>query len=160
MKPIKFFLLLGLLLVNTVCWSQVSVSLNPSGISPSSYNVYTQTAGDRPSDLLTNYTSQNIKYNWPFFGENIFGTMYASITGLPAGFIMTVRVTGSSGWIGERGSSTGTITLSSTEQAVISGIWSAGNVSRGMTQNITIDINNFALLKAGNKSMIVTYSLY
>lgn len=161
MKPLKIFLLLGFLSFNVVCWSQVSVSLNPSSISPSSYNVYTQTAGDRPGDLLTNYTSQTIKYTWPFFGDGIFGNMYASITGLPAAFKMTVLVTGSSGFWDAYGVATANpVALSSTEQVIISNMWSASNRTRGLTQNITIDLNNFAALKAGNKIMTVTYTLY
>jgi len=160
MKPIKFFLLIGLSLVNMVCWSQ-SISLNPSGISPSSYNVYTQTAGDRPGDMVTKYTDQTVKYSWPFLGgDKIYSKIYASITGFPACYKMTVLATGSSGWFGEKGDSAGTITLSDTEQAIITDIWSAGGATRGLTQNITIDINNFNLLKAGNKSFIVTYSIY
>ena len=158
MKSGIIFALFGMLLVSTNCWSQLSIELSPSGISPSSYNVYTQVAGSKLTDPVVNYTSQVVKYTWPFLGNNIVGSIYATVTGLTPGLKMTVQATGSSGFWDAYGVSTGTKTLSTTPSELIYGIWSANNRTRGLTQNITIE--NFALLKAGNKTITVTYTIY
>lgn len=135
-----------------------SISLAPMSINPSVFNITVSTAGANPSlTLLNNYTTQKVKYSWPLFGDGIVGYVSVKAETLPPGIGMTVQATGSSGWLGLNGSSTGTVTVGSSYQSIISGIIMANNINRGMTQYITI--SDFSQLRPGSYAVIVSYQL-
>lgn len=151
----RFFLIQFGLLIFLGGISAQSITLNPPSISPNSYTITVSTAGGNPSNPLTNYTSQSVKYTWPFLGENLFGSISVMSTTLPSGISMTVLATGSSGFWNIYGTSSGTKTVTSAYQSIISGILSAGNVSRGLTQNMTI--SDFSQLRPGTYTVVINY---
>lgn len=158
MKNKKVTLFGILILMAVQAWGQTSISLSPSNISPSSYTLLTYTAGSSPTNPITNYTSQSVKYTWPFLGDNVFGALYVSSSTIPSGLTMTIQATGGSGWWDMYGTSTGTQTVTDSYQALISGIWSASNRTRGLTQNLFI--SNFSDLHPGDYSVNVSFMLY
>ncbi|MDP4276367.1 MAG: hypothetical protein Q8914_01920 [Bacteroidota bacterium] len=153
----KRYLMTAFLLALANCVFAQSIALSPATISPSVFSITATTAGANPSNPLTNYTSQSVKYTWPFLGNNLFGYIYVSSSSIPSGLSMTVQAGGSSGFWGANGTSSGEITVSSSSQMLISGIWSANNISRPLTQNIKI--SDFSQLHPGTYVVTVNYSL-
>jgi len=159
----KRYLILLVLSVATgrLCAQSSSISLTPAGISPSSYNMTVTTAGSSPTNpLVNNYTSQLVKYSWPFFGDNIYGTMYVSSSSIPLG--ITVTVIASSSTSGGSGFGKGTAdadvkTVNSSMQTLVTRIWQCSGVSRTLTQNIFI--GSFADLHPGTYPVTITYYL-
>jgi hypothetical protein len=153
----RFFLIMLSLVVFYACVFAQSITLNPASISPSSFNITVSTAGGNPTNPLTNYTSQSVRYSWPFLGDGLFGYIDVMSTTLPPGIGMTILATGSSGFWNFYGTATGTKTVSSDYQSIISGILSASNVSRGLTQNITI--SDFSQLRPGTYTVVINFRL-
>lgn len=141
--------------------AQTSIELIPGSISPNSYNLNVSVAGASPSNPFVNYTTQKIKYRWPFFGDNILGTLSVKASNIPPGISVTVAAGGTGANNG--GYPNGTITLSSTYQVLIRTIWYTGSLwfggttERTLTQNATI--TDFSLLRPGGYSIIVTFKL-
>lgn len=141
--------------------AQTSIELIPGSISPNSYNLYVNVAGQGLTDPFVNYTTQKIKYRWPFLGDNILGTLSVKASNIPPGISVTVAAGGTGANNG--GYPNGTITLSSTYQVLIRTIWYTGSLwfggttVRTLTQNATI--TDFSLLRPGGYSIIVTFKL-
>jgi hypothetical protein len=154
---IKISLILFGMFVAHNLTAQISISLSPTNLSPSSYTITVTAAGTNPANPIVNYTNQSIKYKWPFLDQNLVGAVYVKSSNIPSGFTMTNLVTGSSGVWGKDGTSTGTVAITSNYQALITGIWSS-NITRGMTQNLSI--SNFADLHPGSYTVTINYAFY
>lgn len=157
MKYIKFFLVIALANIAVSMFGQITISLTPTSLIPSSYTISVSAAGTNPANPIVNYTSQKLKYKWPFLDQGVVGSIYVQSSTIPSGFTMTNLVTGSSGAWGKDGTSTGTVTISSDYQALVTGIWSA-NITRGLTQYL--NISNFADLHPGTTVVTINYMYY
>ena len=157
MKYIKILFIIALASISNTVKSQISISLTPTTLSPSSYTITVTAAGTNPANPIVNYTNQKLKYRWPFFDQGVVGAIYVQSSTIPSGFSMTNLVTGSSGTWGKDGTSTGTVTISPTYQAIVTGIWSA-NITRGLTQNLSI--TDFADLHPGTTVVTINYMYY
>lgn len=157
MNKKQFLLFACSLLMYGTIWSQNSLSLQPNAISPSAFSLTVSIAGKGLADPLVNYTNQSIKYNWPFLGEGLVGSIYISSQSIPNGISVIVEAnkntTGGGGFA--KGTPQGPKTVSTSYQALVTGIWSANTVIRPLTQNIII--NNFANLHPGTYPVVLTY---
>jgi len=157
MNHLRFLFIVALAAIASNLQGQISISLDPTNMAPTSRTITVSAAGTNPANPINNYTTQKIKYRWPTFDQGIFGAIYVQSTTIPSGLSMTNLVTGSSGFWGSYGTSTGTITISTTPQALVTGIWNA-NITRGMTQNLLI--SDFANLHPGTTVVTINYSFY
>lgn len=158
MKHTMFLLIIVILLAKGSVYSQNTIVMVPVTMSPNYFTVTVTAAGANPANPMTNYTSQSVKYKWPFLDQGVVGNVSVMSTSIPSGLTMTVLAGGSSGFWNAYGTSTGTITVSDLYQAIISGVWSANNIARPLTQNITI--SNFAALHPGTYTVTINYRLY
>lgn len=148
-------------------WGQ-NLYLNPASIPLGNLNqpISVSLAGSCPLNPLSNYTSQTIKYKWSFLGDGVFSNIYVYSSSIPSGFTVTVQASSTSSPSSySPGSSTGTVTVSSSYQSIVSGIYStsrwlfgsAQTITRTLTQNITI--SDFSQLHPGTYDITIEYSL-
>jgi hypothetical protein len=169
MKKLEIILIV-LLFQFSKTWGQ-NMYLNPASIGPSSYVITVSSAGVNPNNPTTNNISQSVCYRWQFAGEeaSFMGNITVQSSSIPSGITVTVKATGddgSDGWFLTNRYGTGnvTITVGSTAQYLISGIWSTNagiywgtlkTISRPLNQNITI--SNFSNLHPGTYPVTLTY---
>lgn len=147
--------------------------LNPASIGPSSYVITVSNAGVNPANPTTNNTSQSVCYKWAFAGEEagLMGYISVKSSNIPSGIKVTIKATGDDGTNGilltnRYGTGDVTVTVGSTDQDIISGIWSTNaaiwwgvvkTISRPLTQNISI--SSFADLHPGTYPVSITYTM-
>jgi hypothetical protein len=151
----RILLLLLVLLPISRTIAQTSISLTPTTYSPSSYTLQTTTAGATPSNPLTNYTSQSVRYSWPFLGDNIYGTIEVNSTTVPSGMTITVQAANPGSWAGSSG---GLVTVGSTYNDIINSIWYANRKTVTLTQNVFI--SDFSQLHPGTYVVTMNYRIY
>jgi hypothetical protein len=151
----RCLLLLALILLVGGIWAQsAKIALTPLAFSPSTFTLQTTTAGATPANPVVNYTSQSLKYSWPFLGDNIFGTIALTANVIPSGITITDQAANPGSWAG---STTGLVTVSTSYTDMITGIWYASNKTVTLTQNVYI--SDFSLLHPGTYVITMTYRI-
>lgn len=150
----RCLILLILTLLGGRIWAQVRIALTPLTLSPSAYTIQTSSAGPTPANPIVNYTSQSVKYSWPFLGDGIVGFIDIQSNTVPSGMSYTVQAANPGSW---GGSTTGLVTVNSYYQTIISGIWWATNRTITLTQNVFI--SNFSELHPGTYVVTLNYRI-
>ncbi len=151
----RCFFLLFITLLGGSTWAQSRISLTPLTLSPNAYTLQTSTAGATPANPIVAYTSQSVKYSWPFLGDGIVGNIDILSNSVPPGMTYTVQAAQPSGnWAG---STTGLVTVATYYQSIITGIWYASNKTVILTQNVFI--SDFSQLHPGTYAVTLNYRL-